>query len=123
MAAVPKRDGVHSGGHPKQPVEVDSKGIPVEKMLKPFKVDVKLMARAMDPSEGYVGQTQEAREKLMVCICDEYEFFGGSRKVSESFIKVLAGKALIKYCHELMKLVDARSPKPPDILSEFWVKL
>jgi hypothetical protein len=27
------------------------------------------------------------------------------------------------YCHELMRLVDVGSPKPPDILSEFWVKL
>jgi hypothetical protein len=56
-------------------------------------------------------------------ICEEYEFHGGAGTVSQAFIKIVAGKALIKYRHELMKLVDAGSHKPPDILSEFWMKL
>jgi hypothetical protein len=92
-------------------------------MMKPFKADVKSMARAMDPSEGYVGQTAEAKEKLMERILDEYEFHGGSGKVSKAYIKIVVGKALIKYRHELNKLVDAGSNKPHDILSEFWTKL
>jgi hypothetical protein len=84
-----------TGTNHKCPVEVNNKGIPMGKMLKPFKVDIKSMARAMDPSEGYLGQTLEAREMLMVRICDKYEFVGMQGKVSEAFIKILAGKALI----------------------------
>ena len=117
--AVPNREGGQTGPTPKRPVQLDGKGIPMGKMMKPFKADVKSMARAIDPSEGYVGQTAEAKEKLMERILDEYEFHGGSGKVSEAYIKIVVGKALIKYRHELSKLVDAGSNKPHDILSEF----
>jgi hypothetical protein len=108
---------------PKRPVELDSKGVPLEKMMKPFKADVKAMARAMDPSEGYLGQTAAAKEKLMERIQDEYEFHGAAGKVSQAYIKIIVGKALIKYRHELNKLIDAGENKPHNILSEFWTKL
>jgi hypothetical protein len=82
MAAVPKRPDRLMGPTPKRPVELDSKGVPLEKMMKPFKADVKAMARAMDPSEGYLGQTAAAKEKLMEQIQDEYKFHGAVGKVS-----------------------------------------
>jgi hypothetical protein len=55
LAAVPKKESCQSGPTPKRPVELDSNGIPIGKMLKPFKANVKSMARALDPSEGYLG--------------------------------------------------------------------
>ena len=55
MGAVLKRVGMKIGANHKCLLEVDNKGISMEKMLKSFKIDIKSMTRAMDPSEGYLG--------------------------------------------------------------------
>lgn len=107
----------------KRLVELYVKGLPVGKMLLPFKADVQSFARSMDPNVGYLEQTDETKEHLMQHLKDMYEYYSGEDKVSKAWVKIIVGKALIKYRHELMKLIDVDAKKPHNILEEHWQNL
>jgi hypothetical protein len=108
---------------PKKPVDVDKKGIPYGKMVAPFVADIQSLARDLDPSLGYANQKEDARIRLRERLEEEWEFYSDSKTVSEAYIKKKAGRTLIKYRHELNKLIDQGKNKPMDVLKEYWDEL
>jgi len=69
----------------KRPLQLDARGFPSGKMAALFQADIVSFNKEMNPSEGWDGQTVDAKQRIVVRLMEQYDIQGEGTQLSGKY--------------------------------------
>lgn len=106
-------------------IRLDHKGVPVGNHEPTLNKILQKFARDLDPSAQpcWHGQEAAAKRRLMRRVRSEFEFYGDSHELSESWFNTRMSKCVTRVKFQINSKIRAGMGKPADIPLEHWEKL
>ena len=113
--------------HLKEPLRIrlDRRGVPVGSHEPTLGRELQKFARCLDRTATpcWHGQTVAAKRVLLQRMRTEFEFYGETDELSESWFNTRMSRCVTRVKYQINKLIKEGGAKPADIDLEHWEKL
>ena len=113
--------------HLKEPLRIrlDRRGVPVGSHEPTLGRKLQKFARRLDPTATpcWHGQTVAAKRALLQRVRTEFEFYGETNELSESWFNTRMSRCVTRVKYQINKLIKEGGAKPADIALQHWEKL
>ena len=113
--------------HLKEPLRIrlDCRGVPVGSHEPTLGRELQKFARRLDPTATpcWHEQTVAAKRALLQRVRSEFEFYGETDELSESWFNTRMSKCVTRVKFQINKLIKEGGAKPADIAAQHWEKL
>ena len=106
-------------------IRLDRRGVPVGSHEPTLGKELQKFARCLDPTATpcWHGQTVPAKRALLQRMRTEFEFYGETDELSESWFNTRMSRCVTRVKYQINKLIKEGGAKPADIDLQHWEKL
>ena len=106
-------------------IRLDRRGMPVGSHEPTLGRELQKFARRLDPTATpcWHGQTVAAKRALLQRVRAEFEFYGETDELSESWFNTRMSRCVTRVKYQINKLIKEGGAKPADIALQHWEKL
>ena len=106
-------------------IRLDRRGVPVGSHEPTLGRELQKFARRLDPTATpcWHGQTVAAKRALLQRVRTEFEFYGETDELSESWFNTRMSRCVTRVKFQINKLIKEGGAKPADIALQHWEKL